>query len=1174
MRGHEGLVRDPEPEAYADGGRVGLMDRIARAAATSARRPARETSSAAAPSAISDWRWRPNEDVMRQLDLPAEAPDHIQEFGGFMAEQADRARSGDLGARDLIKALAITRASIQRAGLPADRLRDVGLSVPGDASGMVRPEGAMAEWLATPAGQRYLDAAVRGEVDEGAVADAVARLAPFGRLTDIDDALRHGATALPGREAEAAQAIAGVYEGDAGLDDWRSFTLGLRGIGPAKQGFIGSLLGAGRDPTLDARQLLLHTGAPTAESRPYLERRGGLGALQGVDKLALRQEDMDLGLPADLEPFRQHLTHHAVWDRVGGSETTHEDVVRAMRLYGAGGAGAAVGFEGLVGGGDPEREPERYAEGGRVGLARGALERAIRAYHGSPHRFDRFDIRKIGTGEGAQAYGHGLYFAEDESVARNYRKQLARLGSDDGLLVDGAPTRDMRASRMADAAWQRALDMAERAPRSWVTDSDDPAALLRAIMEQDATDMVDGAERPFRQAARYGRFPGGEDGRVWAEQDLAFAREVSEHLRGIAGRGLGYRQPGAMYEVRLHVDPDRLLDWDAPLSQQPQGDVVRRVLEDVSPRGVYPGDVEGGASAYHMIGERDPFRPRQGENTAPFAAQRLRDAGIPGIRYLDGNSRGAGQGTSNFVMFDDAPIEIVRRYASGGLADAPGYAGGGRVEALRGGLGAVLRAAEGVGGGGGRAVPRPSPEVLADLPRLAAVDPLEFDGAQFPDRARQMEEWFRRNLQGQMIEAEALGGRPVHIVGNLSGKLRRHPNDDLFRSLRAVPSIIRGGGLYWPSTEAVPQKPSERLIHYLGAHVPVGGRDELLRLVVREAQDGYRATHDFGSLGAARRDPIAPGSRSDEVGTGGASQHGPRRAAQQGPEGPEVKPEDGEEGPVRYAEGGRVGIAAGAAEALARALREGVAARTRQNPRGLPMDEASRRARAESLGFDLDDVRYHGTPADTDFRGFRQTDRGVWSATNPEIASMYAMEADIANRARMRPDGTWERINTSSRVIPLVSRAQQVQVLPQEDGDRLVNASNYQRAQAEVFRRARARGADALAITPGVRVDLDARNLRSPHATFDPERSREADLLAGVGAGMAGSLAAFEGLVGGEGAEPVPRYADGGLAGADGPMAANAPGPDDELAATQGAAMRGLQQAQRMWEMAGGLAAR
>jgi len=42
-------------------------------------------------------------------------------------------------------------------------------------------------------------------------------------------------------------------------------------------------------------------------------------------------------------------------------------------------------------------------------------------FHGSPHKFDFFDKSKIGTGEGAQAYGHGLYFAENPNVAKQYQ---------------------------------------------------------------------------------------------------------------------------------------------------------------------------------------------------------------------------------------------------------------------------------------------------------------------------------------------------------------------------------------------------------------------------------------------------------------------------------------------------------------------------------------------------------------------------------------------------------------------------------------------------------------------------------------------------------------------------------------------------------------------------------
>jgi len=52
------------------------------------------------------------------------------------------------------------------------------------------------------------------------------------------------------------------------------------------------------------------------------------------------------------------------------------------------------------------------------------------AWHGSPHDFDTFDLGAIGTGEGNQAHGWGLYFAKKKSVSRNYQKELSkRLGT-------------------------------------------------------------------------------------------------------------------------------------------------------------------------------------------------------------------------------------------------------------------------------------------------------------------------------------------------------------------------------------------------------------------------------------------------------------------------------------------------------------------------------------------------------------------------------------------------------------------------------------------------------------------------------------------------------------------------------------------------------------------------
>lgn len=65
------------------------------------------------------------------------------------------------------------------------------------------------------------------------------------------------------------------------------------------------------------------------------------------------------------------------------------------------------------------------------------------AYHGSPHMFEKFDLGAIGTGEGAQAHGWGLYFAKDKKTAELYRERLSRHGwnkfYDGKLLSDNDP---------------------------------------------------------------------------------------------------------------------------------------------------------------------------------------------------------------------------------------------------------------------------------------------------------------------------------------------------------------------------------------------------------------------------------------------------------------------------------------------------------------------------------------------------------------------------------------------------------------------------------------------------------------------------------------------------------------------------------------------------------------
>jgi hypothetical protein len=269
----------------------------------------------------------------------------------------------------------------------------------------------------------------------------------------------------------------------------------------------------------------------------------------------------------------------------------------------------------------------------------------FRAYHGSPHAFDQFDLSKIGTGEGAQAFGHGAYLADAEDVARSYR---------DALTPQNVPNPEFH-------ALQREYNAADAASRDAMTKSDEE--FNAALSARDAV------------------------------------RERQKGVPALIPNPAGTQ--GHMYEVQVNADPAHFLDWDRPLSEQhpvvqqalasiKPGDVgltpiptengIRHVTSrgfEVGPR-VYdkaPGDI----SLLDIAGDRGMSAV---ENLASWtgshanAAQKLAEAGIPGIRYLDAGSRGAGEGSSNTVVFSPEIMDIIRRYGLAGLMAGGGAAAG------------------------------------------------------------------------------------------------------------------------------------------------------------------------------------------------------------------------------------------------------------------------------------------------------------------------------------------------------------------------------------------------------------------------------------------------------------------------------------------------------------------
>jgi len=256
----------------------------------------------------------------------------------------------------------------------------------------------------------------------------------------------------------------------------------------------------------------------------------------------------------------------------------------------------------------------------------------ITAWHGSPHTFDKFSLDKIGTGEGAQAYGHGLYLAESPDVAKSYQTTNVFRA------FDIAPEAEKRGLQLSAGARGELIRQASANP--------DPMIAARRLQYANAS-----------------------------------TREIPQEKLADLIKGYQEAQSGSLYKVDL---PDsaiaRMLDWDKPLSQQSKE--VQAAIEKMKkhvPGGMFSESLQpfergnSTGSSLHRAFESDIASTGNGQASKTFSML-ANEYGIPGIRYLDGGSRGAGQGSSNFVAFDPDLIRILERngQATGNIPWQPG----------------------------------------------------------------------------------------------------------------------------------------------------------------------------------------------------------------------------------------------------------------------------------------------------------------------------------------------------------------------------------------------------------------------------------------------------------------------------------------------------------------------
>ncbi len=259
---------------------------------------------------------------------------------------------------------------------------------------------------------------------------------------------------------------------------------------------------------------------------------------------------------------------------------------------------------------------------------RGAeFEAAQVVFHGTPHKVDRFRMDKIGTGEGAQAYGWGLYFASAKDVAQHYASTLSRRA----VMVNGK----------AIGAQQNIRDVFPNADETFVRIIED----FRSLGTGNKSDL-----RQQYEAMAYGA----------TGKRRVLARELLGRLKTFDIK----TQPGNLYRVDVPEDTD-LLDWDKPLSEQPKKvrDALASIVDQIEENNrqlmpsFAPADVEREiVAARKKMSGQDVYNELARVNGERAASEKLNAVGIPGLRYIDGTSRNKGEGSHNYVIWSEEAI--------------------------------------------------------------------------------------------------------------------------------------------------------------------------------------------------------------------------------------------------------------------------------------------------------------------------------------------------------------------------------------------------------------------------------------------------------------------------------------------------------------------------------------
>lgn len=248
-----------------------------------------------------------------------------------------------------------------------------------------------------------------------------------------------------------------------------------------------------------------------------------------------------------------------------------------------------------------------------------------KAYHGSPYTFDHFDLGAIGTGEGNQAHGWGLYFAQDKKIAENYKDIL---GANSGEVITGKTKYKIN----EDGDWY---------DENTGNIIDDITPLSMALTEVLETGNSNKAIEHLQE------FIKSKEGKT-AQTVISQVKRAKEAIKLLKKNEFAGHEQKTAFEVEIPED-NELIDEFKNINEQPRKvqAAIRKAWKEI---GYKP-------SALQYMSGREFYKQLASELSGEKAAsEKLNSLGVKGITYdglVDGKC---------FVVFDDKAIRIINRY--------------------------------------------------------------------------------------------------------------------------------------------------------------------------------------------------------------------------------------------------------------------------------------------------------------------------------------------------------------------------------------------------------------------------------------------------------------------------------------------------------------------------------